>query len=610
MATTIADLLDRLANHVSAHHLFRYTAGIWQTDRWFTSPKFLETQQWAVEQMLRDGADEAEVVHIPADGRTRYENWIMPMAFDCRGARVEVVEPGYQLLADWTQVPQCVVQWCGPTPPEGIVAPLVAADSLDPTQPGAAAGKIVLAAKSGRELRTQLQTWGAAAVISYFLPDYIADRTVTCWTNSWSTEPGGWAVAAGEPTLPGFNLPPVRGHELARRLAAGEQIVVRVWADTRIYEGDLPVSTGVIRGTDPSAGEVLLLGHAAEVGADDNASGCAVMLESIRVLAGMIARGELPRPRRSMRVLLTTECYGLIGYSGNRDSLSRTVAGLHFDLVGDGPTESRPICLFEQGPTNPSFVNELVCLINESMPARCGGPNLPFSRIRYAGVADDMIGDPAFGVPCAWIGRPTKTNPNYHSSGDTLDTLTPTAMLHSGATAAAFLYFVASAGDAETAWLADRLIERAKPKWIASPATDADHLRNYRLKAEAARCGDLAATPTGRAAVTAKVVTAMPDFDEPLGNLSATPASGAESRIVGRRTRGVLAFQGCDPTLRAKFPWVNWDSKLASALYWANGQRTIAQLRRLTEAEWGAPVKTDLAALFEAAATCGMVTLT
>lgn len=607
----IRPILDLLSRNISAHHLFRYTAGIWQTDRWFTSESFRRTHDWAVEQMLRGGADEAEVVEIPADGRTRYENWIMPMAFDCRGARLEVVEPGYELLADWTQVSQCVVQWCGPTPADGIVAPLVLAETLDVNQPGAARGKIVLTGKSGRELRVQADKWQAAAIISYFLPDYIGDRDrVTCWTNAWSTSPGGWAVAAGEPEMPGFNLPPARGRKLADRLNAGEKIVVRAWADTSVHEGILPVSTGVIRGTDPAAGEVLLLGHAAEVGANDNASGCAVMLEAIRVLGGLIRAGHLPRPRRTIRVLLTSEIYGMIGYSGNRDSLGRTIAALHFDLVGDGPSQTRPICLYEQGPTNPSYINELVCMLNESMPDSLGGAGLPFSRVRYTGVADDMIGDPAFGAPCAWIGRPTKNNPFYHSSGDTLDTLTPTAMLHSAGTGIGFLWFVAWAGDEQAAWLADRLVERARARWSAAPANDVEQLSNYQLKAEALRCAELAASESARKTIAARVRSSMPGFDMPLADLDATPAEGGERQVVARRTRGVLSFQGRDPALLAKFPYVNWDTKATSALYWADGRRNIAQLRRLAAAEWNGPIKTDLVALFEAAAKAGMVTLT
>jgi hypothetical protein len=109
--------------------------------------------------------------------------------------------------------------------------------------------------------------------------------------------------------------------------------------------------------------------------------------------------------------------------------------------------------------------------------------------------------------------------------------------------------------------------------------------------------------------IMAKASRDLPGFDEPLPDLDSTPVQLGEDQIVGRTIRGVLSFQGRDPALIARFPYVNWDTKATSALYWANGRWNIGQLRRLAQAEWSAPVKTDLVGLFEAAASCGMVTL-
>ncbi|MCG3181732.1 MAG: hypothetical protein BIFFINMI_04131 [Phycisphaerae bacterium] len=601
-------LIEVLADRVSDHHLLRYTAGIWQTDRIGTHGAFMRTQEYARGQMLAAGADEAEIVEIPADGRTRCENWIMPMAFDCAGARVEVVAPAYELLADWTRVPQCVVQWSGPTPPDGITADVVLASSLDPNAAGAAEGKIVLTDGNPTSLRVALQTWRAAAVVSYWLREHITDRTATCWANSFSIHPGGWGVLADEPLIPAFVLSPVIGEKLAERVAGGQCVVLRVWADTKVHAGVLPVSTGVIRGRE-SGEEVLVLGHAAEVGADDNASGCAVMLEAIRVLAGLIDEGRLPRPRRSMRVLLSAEIYGMLGYACLRDSLGRTLAGLHLDLIGDAIGPDRPVTLFAQSPTNASYVNDLVELIRDRMPAAVGGPGVAFVRKAYTGVADDMIGDPAFGVPCPWIGRPIKNNPYYHSSGDDLRTIDPQAMLWHATLATAYLYFLASAGDAEGNWLADATISRARAAWHAKPADDAAWLANYAAKAAARRCAELCESQKSADALRARVDEALPGFDEPLPDLASTPADGDDALVVHRVTRGVLKFDGRGPELEAKFGGVNWSSGLASALYWADGHRNIAQLRRLTAAEWG-KAPGNLVEVFKAAAGCGMIRLT
>jgi hypothetical protein len=603
----LQSLLSLIAPRVSDHHLLRYVAGIWQCDRFGTHGKFAETHAWTTAEMLAAGADEAEIVEIPADGKSRFENWIMPMAFDCEGARVEEVAPNHLLLADWTQCPVCVVQWSGPTPPEGITAEAVLADTLDPDAEGAAEGKIVLTEKNPAGLRRSLQKWNAAAVMTWWLRDHIPDRdTVTCWVNSFSSHRGGWGVLADEELIPGFVLTPSRGEALAIRLRRGERITLRVWADTKVHAGVLPVSTGVVRGETDE--EVLMLGHAAEVGANDNASGCASMLEVLRVLGGLIADGQLPRPRRTIRVLLSSEIYGMLGYSGLRDSLDRTIAALHYDIVGDAITPARAVTHFLQSPSNASYVNDLLALIDRRMPDAVGGPAPHFERKAYTGVADDMIGDPAFGPPCPWIGRPTKNNPFYHSSGDTLDTIDPAAMTYHATLAAVYLCFLASAGDSEADWLADRMIDCAKDCWIDTPADDSDWLNNYGLKAAARRCTELCESESTADAIRDKVEAELPGFDEPVENLAETPADGDAALRVARVTRGVFKFDGRGEELEGRFGGVNWSTSVAAALYWADGERTIAQLARLSRAEHG-KVADNLVEIFKAAADCGMVEL-
>ena len=54
------------------------------------------------------------------------------------------------------------------------------------------------------------------------------------------------------------------------------------------------------------------------LGADDSASGCAVMLEAARVLKKLIDEGKLPMPERSLRWLFMSECYGSHQYNRKR----------------------------------------------------------------------------------------------------------------------------------------------------------------------------------------------------------------------------------------------------------------------------------------------------
>jgi hypothetical protein len=72
----------------------------------------------------------------------------------------------------------------------------------------------------------------------------------------------------------------------------------------------MPLVEAFIPGTDPTSGQdVVLSAHLQEEqhSANDDASGCASLLEIGRALAKLIADGTLPRPKRNIRFWWTTE---------------------------------------------------------------------------------------------------------------------------------------------------------------------------------------------------------------------------------------------------------------------------------------------------------------
>ena len=96
-----------------------------------------------------------------------------------------------------------------------------------------------------------------------------------------------------------FSISP-RQAEYLRGLMGKGPVRVKATVDSRYYSGGYPYVTGVLPGTSGDEEEVLTLGHTAEQGAHDNATGVATMMESLSTLQRLIAAGKLPRPRRSM----------------------------------------------------------------------------------------------------------------------------------------------------------------------------------------------------------------------------------------------------------------------------------------------------------------------
>jgi Zn-dependent M28 family amino/carboxypeptidase len=90
-----------------------------------------------------------------------------------------------------------------------------------------------------------------------------------------------------------------------------------------------------VRGTNPKAGSIVLAAHYDSVlnspGADDNASGVAVVLEMARLFA------EKPTPRTLKIVFFDQEEVGLLGsfaFTGKPENLTNLQAAIILDMVG------------------------------------------------------------------------------------------------------------------------------------------------------------------------------------------------------------------------------------------------------------------------------------
>ena len=104
------------------------------------------------------------------------------------------------------------------------------------------------------------------------------------WMNAWGD--AGWGFTKSSSPLVGFSIQPRHGAELRSLLARGARVRVRAVVDSRYYSGSYPYVTGVIPGASDE--EVLALGHAFELGAQDNATGVAGMLEAAAALTRLM----------------------------------------------------------------------------------------------------------------------------------------------------------------------------------------------------------------------------------------------------------------------------------------------------------------------------------
>ena len=236
--------------------------------------------------------------------------------------------------------------------PADVTAALVDVGAATAAELDAAnvAGKIVLARGGPGDLARimvdAVQRRGAAGVIWY--PDpYTPSRGFFSFSDQptmvpWLTIPTQ-AVDGKLPTF-AFVLSLRQGIALHNRIAASRapllaHAVVRSQLGSSVHpEPWMPMVQAVIRGADASAAQdVVLTAHLQEgqQSVNDDASGCASLLEIGRALTRLIADGHLPRPKRTIRFWWTTENNSEPRYFADHpEILKRLWVDVNQDMVG------------------------------------------------------------------------------------------------------------------------------------------------------------------------------------------------------------------------------------------------------------------------------------
>jgi aminopeptidase YwaD len=152
------------------------------------------------------------------------------------------------------------------------------------------------------------------------------------------------------------------------------------------HPGAYLIPSAAIRGSHPALAEEEIafschLDHQLP-GANDNASGCAAILEVARALAKLVAEERLPRPKRTLRFYWPPEIEGTIALLVSRPELAeRTRAVVHMDMVGGDPAVTKAIFHITRGPRSlPSFVHDVAeafgRFVNAQSHAHAGGADV------------------------------------------------------------------------------------------------------------------------------------------------------------------------------------------------------------------------------------------
>jgi aminopeptidase-like protein len=619
------------------------------------SPGYRGAAQYVLDELQKAGL-EAHIETYPANYQTKFWNARSFQEWSAASATLHLIGPEKEAckLADYREEKIALIQRSIPFRGEAEVVLLEDGlemadyDGLD------VAGKIVLTRGSvNRVHQLAVEKFGAIGMLfdgmalapPVRLPMDLADARQ--YTSFWWT--------GNETECFGFVLTPRQGQWLRGLLKKGP-VKVRVDIQTALYDGEIEVVTAVIPGTTHPNEQTLLVSHLChpQPSANDNASGVAANLEAARTLKRLIDSGQLPPPQRSIRFLWMPEMTGSFAYlARHEDEISGMIAGLNLDMVGADQEQTGAVMVLERPPAAAaSFVVDLAERLREELfdDVETYGGLEGYAHFRYTttvftGGSDHYIfSDPTVGVPMPmFIQWPDKF---YHTSQDTLEKVSPATLNRSGALAAAFAYFVATAGEKETTWLAYEMLARFQARvgqlaqtliteGMAGNGRSLLHLNrqfNYQLDRFYAGLGSL-----GRLWANAEVVTE--EIEEEAAQLaeqararlrvmggiqtavSAEPdewEQKAAALIPKRNYRGPGLAIGATAELTAaekealyQFRKGRAGAYTAQTLaeYWADGRRTILEIVDRIEMEIGIRDAELIVREFELLELLGLVTI-
>jgi aminopeptidase YwaD len=632
----------------------QHVTAISQFHRIQASPGYRAAAGYVAARLAAAGL-ETGIRSYPADGRARF--WTTPsfLEWSCESASLHLLggdgRPA-RLLCDFDAIPTSLIQRSVSVDGEfEILAPSGSGGKSTDDYAGLdVRGKLVLTGQPPSLVSPiAVGQLGAAGILfdgmkaggrnEFDLPE--ARQYTSFWWGG-ETQPDAW----------GFVLSPQQGRELRVRLAKGERLCASARVDARFYEGAFEVVEAFIPGE--MSAEVLLVSHLChpKPGANDNASGAAALLETAVALQTLIGRGDLPRPQRGIRFIWPPEMTGTFAYLQERaagpDGLSPIIAGLNLDMVGADQNQTGGVWEFVSLPwAGASFADHLLSALREPFLEGLRQRETAFS----AGSDHYILSDPTVGIPAPMIIHwPDRF---YHTSADTPEKVSPDSLARSGALAATYAYWLASAGDAEARWLGHRMVAAfaadaaamsagvvERMQHLAGPAERSAEWRRYRLTLDLkAACA--AQGLTGLSRLGSAVLDILGGLEEAIEAAAvrerdwAEAETGPVANVVGETSTGwreeargltptrlqpgpidvALALQADHPHLLPAFRTlvegvgVTYSDFAPVLQYWVDGKRSVADITDLAWLETGRAPDDAPLAFFKLLAEAGLVTL-
>jgi len=602
-----------IAGELSGESAKRNLEGFSRQHRMRGSRGFHAASEQIVGALKSYGFADAHIESFPADGKIFYGTQRSRPAWNAEFAELW---DGDTRLANWEAAPITLAQ---DSASADVTSELVDVGSGTGEKDYAGkdvAGKIVLASAQPGAVAAVALKHGAAGIVSY------AQNQRTAW---WGEDEnlvrwGHLDTFAPAKTF-GFMVSLKTARALQKRLAAGETIRLHAIVKAGQEPGAYEVATATLPGTDLRDEEIVFSCHLdhPRPGANDNASGCATILEVARTLSKLVAEKRIDPPRRTIRFVWPAEVEGTMALlNGRPDITKRMIAAIHLDMVGGAPAATKAIFHVTRGPASqPSFIYDLAQsvgqFVNEQSDAFASTGSAKYPLVAAEGGKEalqasfvplslgsdhEVYSDSTFGIPAIYLNDwPDRY---IHTNFDVPANIDPTKLLRAGFIAAASGYALSRLDASSTPVMVELIqtygLERAA-KAIRQHKMNA---REFAVWYERAMFASLARF--GMQVTAAEPLVTFPLRKEP-------PRSGPVYRrnMALKGPMGVFGYDYfADHYPEADKLKLSGDAQY-EALNLADGTRTTSQIRDALDAIYGDVALADVEAYLAAAASIGVL---
>lgn len=403
------------------------TETLWKKELGQTFSNYIDAARYTVRLMKQHGLDDVEFLTVPADGKTAYQDKIVPLAWKASLGKLTLLNTDFKfdiekitdpVIADYQRHPFHLIKGSVSTPPEGLKVRIITEEQVYAGED--ARGTLVLCGAftnhNAKFLGCALDA-GAIGIISSFVRNRTDKMHSLHWNNACTEGAKNWHVIEGERDFISFCVTPHVGDILRQAITCGHRLEAVALCDGQRYVGEFPMATGMIKGK--SEKEFWLLAHLFEPLMNDDSAGVIMGIEIAAAMKRLIKEGILHQPEFTLRLVFASEFSGFAVFSELKKNLRGKVIGA-LNLDANPLTKMHRKAIFFDYPL-PGAPSCARYIMREILPdcMKLFRKRIPFEISFDKGFADDaFLSDFTTGVSTGWL---RGESPFWHNSNQTME---------------------------------------------------------------------------------------------------------------------------------------------------------------------------------------------